>query len=689
MNFLKNGKLLFSPLPHAEIRMDHFPLSALVPFGLDRKYREESISFHAASKPGKKEHAELEISGSTSFEVAQIGPLSVQAFLSASPEQLELQKGKIFCGTAKQSIAADFSGRIHQKTKSFELDADAKILQPEMIFRSELFRGFPEISPKLQLRGLMNSNTADLFLELSGGKYKCDLISKFKVPQSGDDFWEGKKTSFRFYSGNQSVLECFLDFRIPGTGTEQLEISAETGTVDSAALQEIFSRILPENLDLSHSIPTAAAVLRSRDGIFSAAGNLNWKNLLLKNPETGKNIRWDNSFSAAGDFKNGIIDLRKCSFQTSLDNAPAADLNLTGTVPAADKPILLVLHSKITDLQKLFQLKALLIPETAEQIMQKPAGRTGKAIQKTPTESQQSPMPVIHLRDGSRITLKMQKISYGKDLIADYQGNLSVKGNTLFLKTDSFTVNGEKADLGFSVDPGHADGYPFSLQLKLKNLPLEPLSQFIGKGKEKYISGALNALTLNAAGKGFSPDDLIRRGSADIMASVSDLSISAGPEARPVIQLILIPLNGIQTALESNRVLSETVIGKELSVFSRKLQDILSGKKNLQFASANINADFKNSVLTMKKLEFLNGIVESESITGTIVIPDSRINLKSETVVFGILFPVHAGGTLQKFKVDLQGSLKHFLQKSTKSLLKKKNLKQTIESVDKIIELFN
>ena len=677
-NVVKHGKISLIPLPHAKIIMEKFPLSTMVPFGLDQKYQKETVSFSAITKPQADGGMELSVQGASSFDIAKIGPLAFYADLSINQEQFLLKKSRIRCGTKHRSVTAELEGSFHQKSKSFELDSAFLIHQPEQIFQSTLFHGKEIISPKLQLRGLVNGNEADLFLELSGGKYKMDLISKLQTPDSVIPFWRsknGESTSLRVYSGENNFLDLGISFRIPQKGTKDLSFSAVSNRMDLSVLRELPAGILPENLDLTQSKPEFSFAVNEEKNLFRTTCNLQLKKFILKNWDGAKSAVWDNNFSLSMGLSKEKIDLWKCYFKTSVNNEKAGELNLTGTLPIAEPKPQLSLLSERLDLKKMIKIAQTLFPEQAAAAPQKQAA--------APAAPKKAETTVHKLYDGSRLALRLKRITCTNDLSVDYQGTLSVTGNTLSLQTGEFTVNGKKADLAFSIDPGHADGYPYTIMLKLQDLSLEPILRAVSGKKDPGISGIVRSLHLNAKGKGITANELMKQSSGTLDAKVSRLSVllSEAKEYK-IVQLLLIPLEGIQETFDSSSQYSNPALHE----FLNNLRAVLKGNKRLEFATTEAKIELVNGLAILHKVKFLDGLVDSEEINGSFVLPDGAVKLKSETIAAGFTLPVYAKGTLNKIKFDHSKSIKELLRSNLKESLKEENLERTIRTVDDILK---
>ena len=306
----------------------------------------------------------------------------------------------------------------------------------------------------------------------------------------------------------------------------------------------------------------------------------------------------------------------------------------------------------------------------------------------TPAVSATAPeLPPLDLtRLNGRIELTGRQIRYGRELEATVAGALLISGNRLSLPDWTFSLNGAPARLTADLDAGTADGYPFSLNTSITELPLAPLGRLLSGNAEEPVKGVLSQLSLDARGRGLTPRNLQARTQAELNFTARELAIPiASSRGSRLVRLVFLP---IEAVLSGSEQLQAGQLLPELQELKRKLTAILDGREDFLLNAGSGRLKLAAGEMQLQELAFAGGTLDREEVTGRIGLLTQTLDLNTRVVFKGLILPLPIGGSFARPQPDFREFLKQFVGDNLKESLKPENLGETLRKVNTIIELF-
>lgn len=708
-------------IPQAKVDLNRFPLLYLVLFGLHPAYASGTLDGFIGTKPGADNSSDFVIQTVVNAPAAELDHLSLDVRLRMQGEQITVEQGTILYGTKEKSVSAELTGMYMKDFSSMEFDTAMVIRNPGAFFQIRELEQFTEIKPKFQLKALFSKDgVLDLWIEGASGKYRIDLISKHRFELYDTSPLKG---TLRLRAGETLLAElpftCQLPEKLTWHGiklsSKNFEISGKTSVIHPQLYREI-APYLPEKVIFDQAKTSLSFRGKIQDGRLSGNAEYLFQNCLIKEWTKGKTARWDGRIAIGGNCAPDVIHLQKGALETTLNGKKMAHLDLTGTIPrkkggsyalsVTGDEFDLVLTQEFMEktfpnfdfLKRLANLtrpgkKPAIRPAPAKPAAapQKPVPAKPASAQKIPAGKTQKHFPAIDLSryNGSSLKFHIRKMTYTKDLSASWKGTAVIKGKLLDLRTEELLLNGKSSLLDFSVDPSVENKYAYTMILRLSDFSFNTLCKVISGGKYHQNSGTFRFLDLFVKGTGLAPEQIKNNVQGVLRFEMERFSLNTQDfKEEELIQTALDPLRSVEPMMQMKPKLARTSVGKYLVQLSKELEQILSGRKNLEFAMVKTDLQFQQGILQIRNFELIGGVVDSEQLSGYIHLPTGIKKLDSVLTIEGISIPFRIAGPKREFKLDFSKTSKNLLKYNAKSIRDPKKIRQLMHSIRELMEAY-
>ena len=152
--------------------------------------------------------------------------------------------------------------------------------------------------------------------------------------------------------------------------------------------------------------------------------------------------------------------------------------------------------------------------------------------------------------------------------------------------------------------------------------------------------------------------------------------------------MALNPLQSVELMLQMKPKLATTSLGQYLIQLSKELKLILSGKKNLEFALVKTDLQFQQGILHVKNIELIDGVIDSEQLSGYMHLPTGTKKLNSVLTVQEISIPFRIVGPGNKYKLDFSKTPKNLLKYNSRTLRDPKKFRNVMTVVRELMEAY-
>ncbi len=237
--------------------------------------------------------------------------------------------------------------------------------------------------------------------------------------------------------------------------------------------------------------------------------------------------------------------------------------------------------------------------------------------------------------------------------------------------------------LDFTSKQSTADLIPFKLKTNVKDLKLDPFLKTLVQQPYNKTKATLNELKINLSGNNLYD---FKTMDGKITSDLSKVSVPINVGDENIIEVLFFPIRIIANLASSTAL--KFVTGNIASAM-RKIDDMFNRKKRIDFVNGDLNIKLKKGLIDIKNFDFFgeaDSPVTEMKINGLINMNNKALDLKTNTILAGIIIPLEIGGTIQNPKTDTAKLTAQLFQKNTKTLINT-GLETTgtvISTIDKI-----
>ncbi len=304
-----------------------------------------------------------------------------------------------------------------------------------------------------------------------------------------------------------------------------------------------------------------------------------------------------------------------------------------------------------------------------------PQKTTGQqtAAQKSPAGQQtalpERTMPAdrmpLFLRDRNvRLTLDLRKVHCADDVNLALTGDIALRKQILEGKNLLLKINGTAFPMRFEAN---LQNEHFKVEGTTGKLNAGPLINLCLK--QKNAAMMVDSLQFDISAEGFTPERIRRSLTGSFVGGGSGISVPLElDQSSDLFKLVMIPLENIPALLGM-------IGGSELKNLAlektQALTSVLNGTASLQFSACNLDAAFRNGVMTLKDLTLTGDLIPTENLRGTVNLANGEMNLKTRTGFDIITIPLNFSGTVTSPAPDYAGAITDFLKVNAGAPLQK------------------
>ncbi len=371
-----------------------------------------------------------------------------------------------------------------------------------------------------------------------------------------------------------------------------------------------------------------------------------------------------------------------CTLESAMTAAesPLFDLKLEGSYePGSNAPLVLNIDSQYINADRLaaWTAAATAAPENgkkAEHPVQKAAA--------APAECS-APAPLDLAPYNGKVNLHLAKVEYTPWLTLALDGNTLIDGSQV--RFDSrIKVNDAPGELSARLDAGESGGYPFEGRFRISGLAVPPVIMAASGGTVNNASGVVSMCQGRFSGRGWHGTSLLQHGAGQVSFAAEDLSFpAASAGAVKIVNMIFLPIDSL---LQVSARLQK--ISPELAELREEIEDILNGSKNFRLAEGSGAVRFGGGIVEIDDVVFSGGTFDREELSGKVNLNSGAIRLYSSVSKGSLELPVDINGTLSRPEPDYAGFAVNAAGRTLQESLKPENIKNTIQTIDSIINLF-
>ena len=250
-----------------------------------------------------------------------------------------------------------------------------------------------------------------------------------------------------------------------------------------------------------------------------------------------------------------------------------------------------------------------------------------------------------------KIHIALENLHWGDSLRFSLNGSADFSGNRLVSidglsgrinDQDSFSFN-------MRLFCDSSEIWPFSFQLKADQFDIQPFIQTFLQASEawkKQYQGKLRNVSFTGSGKGFSRKALEEHLQSGISFDVENLVMPfMRDETILLFRIIFFPLDVIPRL--ADQLPDGSVKGLLQQVLASNL-DLITGRRKLEFSKGHVVLEETDGKCWIREFLLEGPMIELGITEGWINFFTRRMDVKSETVLSGVVFPLHYYGPLNE-----------------------------------------
>lgn len=267
-----------------------------------------------------------------------------------------------------------------------------------------------------------------------------------------------------------------------------------------------------------------------------------------------------------------------------------------------------------------------------------------------------------------------EKISWTKHVVASLKSRLTVIDNVI-RDTPEMKINKAPLNAKIMLDPGHSDGYPFDVKVDMKKLDLAPLFKAAFKDSLAESKGSIDSLSIDAAGKGFSPANMQNKMKAIFKMQSSDLLIKSDViDNSYVLQILFLPL---QVFGEMQSFLPANSCSREMA---SSISQVRGNINNISLKTGSVEVVAEKKIL-IKECEFTGPFIKKLKLEGAAGF-NQNLFLTSTLNVSSIAMPMDINGTFSNPEPDINKMIPDFLRQNASNIINSSTeVKDTIKKI--------